>query len=186
MNILDFILLTIMAVAMVRGIMRGMIRQLASLIGILVGFVVAGHVYSLILPLLKKYLSSIPHLEILSYLAVFFATWLIVTLLGLLALRLSRAMLMGWIDRILGGALGLVKGTVGAVVLVAVLTLFLPGKSSILTGSLLSAHAQKAGSYLIKLTPKDLRHRYQKRHEELLDHLKQEHLIRGIKKKLKR
>ena len=186
MNFLDFILLTIIAVALVRGFLRGMIRQLASLIGIFAGFVVAGHLYSKLLQLVKKHLASIPYLELATYLAVFAATWLVVILLGMLALRLSRAMLMGWLDRLLGGLLGLLKGTLAAVVLVAILTLFLPERSSILAGSLLSAHAQGAVSYLAKLTPKDLRDRYQEKQNALLDQLKREHLIRGVKKKLKR
>ncbi|UCG14061.1 MAG: CvpA family protein [Deltaproteobacteria bacterium] len=178
MNILDFVLLTIMAVAMVRGLMRGMIRQIASLLGILTGFVVAGHLYIRFLPLLRRQLPSVPYLEVLSYLAVFATTWLAILLMGLLAAKVSRASLMGGADRLLGGAFGLLKGATAAVVLVAILTLFLPGKSQIIKGSLLSFHAQRAGYVLVRLTPKELRHQYKERQEDLLRYLRQQQTTR--------
>ncbi len=172
MNVLDFILLTILAIALIRGLMRGAIRQVASLLGIVTAFVVASHFYLRLLPLARRFLPAVPYPEVVSYLAIFAATWLIIILSSLLIARLSRVILMGWADRLFGGALGLVKGTVAAVVLVAVLTLFLPGKSRLLTGSLLAAHVQKAGYYLVQLTPKDLRRKYQEKRNILVRQLK--------------
>lgn len=186
MNILDFILLTILAAALIRGLVRGMIRQVAGLLGLLAGFVVAGHLYLQMLPVLRRHFPSAPYLEVLSYVFTYGATWLAVVFLGYLFVKLSRAMLMAWADRLLGGAFGLFKGMVAAVVLVAVLTLFLPSKSHVLRDSLLSVHIQKVGYYLVQLTPKELRDRYQKSHEMLLNQLKQEEITRSIKKKISR
>lgn len=186
MNILDFILLTILAIALIRGLMRGAIRQVASLFGILVAFVVASHLYLRLLPPVKQFLPSAPYPEVISYSAIFVVIWLIIILLSLLLARLSRIILMGWADRLLGGALGLLKGTVAAVVLVSVLTLFLSGKSGFLTGSLLAAHVQRAGYYLVQLTPKDLRQNYQKKHDTLVRQMKQQDITRKIEKKIKR
>jgi uncharacterized membrane protein required for colicin V production len=95
-------------------------------------------------------------------------------------------MLMAWADSLLGGAFGLFKGMVAAVVLVAVLTLFLPGNSELLEESLFSVHVQRAGYLLVKLTPKDLRDRYEKRHTALVRQLQQQQITDSIKKKLKR
>ena len=186
MNILDFILLTILAAALIRGFVRGMIRQVAGLLGLLAGFVVAGHLYLQMLPVLRRHFPSAPYLEVLSYVVIYASTWLAVVFLGYLFVKLSRAMLMAWADRLLGSAFGLFKGMVAAVVLVAVLTLFLPSKSRILGDSLLSVHTQKVGYYLVRLTPKELRDRYQKSHETLVGQLKQEEMTRSIKKKISR
>jgi membrane protein required for colicin V production len=92
---------------------------------------------------------------------------------------------MAWADRLLGGVLGILKGLVAAVVLVAVLTLFLPKKSEILRDSLFSVHVQRVGYYLVKLTPKDLRDRYKKRHETLVRQLEQQQITDSIKKRMK-
>ena len=176
MNILDFVLFTILAIALVRGFIRGAIRQVASLLGIIAGFVLAGHLYLGVLRLLRSHLPSVPHLAIFSYAAVFAATWLVTILLGAMVVRFSRAILMGWADRLLGGVLGMLKGAAVGVVLVAILTIFLPENSQVLTGSLLSAHLQRAGFYLVQLTPGKLRKRYQTKHDTLLRHLKRQQL----------
>lgn len=186
MNILDFILLTILAIALIRGLIRGMIRQVASLLGLIAGFVVAGHLYVGLIPLFKSHFPSLPYLEVFTYLAVYIATWLTVVLLGYLFVKLSRAMLMAWADRLLGGILGFFKGLVTAVLLVAVLTLFLPSKSRILTDSLLCVHVQRVGYYFVQLTPKELRDRYKKRHDTLVRRLEQQRITESIKKKIKK
>ena len=186
MNILDFILLTILAIAIIRGLMRGMIRQVASLLGLVAGFVVAGHLYLRLTPLFKSYFPSLPYPEVFAYLAVYIATWLAIVLLGYLFVKLSRAMLMAWADRLLGGILGLFKGLVTAVLVVAVLTIFLSGRSAILTNSLLCVHVQRVGYYFVQLTPKELRHRYEKKHDALVRRLEQEKITESIKNKIKR
>ncbi|MBW2722253.1 MAG: CvpA family protein, partial [Deltaproteobacteria bacterium] len=88
MNILDFILLTILAAALIRGLVRGMIRQVAGLLGLLAGFVVAGHLYLQMLPVLRRHFPSAPYLEVLSYAVTYAATWLAVVFLGYLFVKL--------------------------------------------------------------------------------------------------
>ncbi|MFP3869950.1 MAG: CvpA family protein [Syntrophobacteria bacterium] len=180
MNILDFFLLAFLALALVRGFMRGMIRQVSSLLGILAGFVVAGNLYLWPLELLGRHLPRVPYPDIVSYVAIFAATWTVVVLLGLLAVHLSRAVFTVWPDRILGGAFGLLKGMVLAVVAVTVLTLFLPSRSSFLTGSLIAPHVQRAGFYLVQFTPKELQSRYQQRQAAVSHHLNGRHLSRTM------
>ena len=185
MNILDFILLTILAIALIRGIVRGMIRQVAGLLGLIAGFVAAGHFYVRLLPTLREHFPSIPFLEVISYAVIYAITWLAVVIVGYLFVKLSRAMLMAWADRLLGGVFGLFKGLVASVVLVAVLTLFLSSDSKVLRDSLFSVHVQRVGYYLVRLTPKDLRDRYEKRHKALVRQLEQKKITDTIKEKMK-
>ena len=163
-----------------------MIRQVASLLGLIAGFVMAGHLYLRVIPLFKNHFPSLPYLEVFAYLAVYLATWLTVVLLGYLFVKLSRAMLMAWADTILGGILGLFKGLVTAVIVVAVLTLFLPSKSPTLINSLLCVHAQRLGYYFVRLTPEELRNRYKDRHDTLVRRLEQQKIAETIKNKIKR
>jgi membrane protein required for colicin V production len=180
MNLLDFILITVLVVALVRGLVRGVIRQVASLLGIVAGFVVAGHLYLRLFSLLRSSFPSIPHLDLISYGALFAATWTAFVLLGLLAVRLSRVLLMGWADRILGALLGLLKGAVVAVVLVAMLTVFLPATSSLLSRSLLAPYVQTTGYYMVQLTPEELRRRYRGKHAALIRQVHRQKLTESV------
>jgi membrane protein required for colicin V production len=172
MNLLDFILITVLVVALVRGLVRGVIRQVASLLGIVAGFVVAGHLYLRLFSLLRSSFPSIPHLDLISYGALFAATWTAFVLLGLLAVRLSRVLLMGWADRILGALLGLFKGAVVAVVL--------PATSSLLSRSLLAPYVQTTGYYMVQLTPEELRRRYRGKHAALIRQVHRQKLTESV------
>jgi membrane protein required for colicin V production len=166
--------------------MKGAIRQVASIFGLLAAFVVASHLYPELLPLLKRFMPTVPYPEVISYIVIFAVTWAIIILLSILLLRLTRIVLMGWADRLLGGALGLLKGAVAVVILVAVLTLFMPSKSHLLTDSLLAPHFQRAGYYLVQLAPKDLRENYREKYDAFLREITQKGIVREIKKKIKR
>jgi membrane protein required for colicin V production len=165
MNFLDYIVIGILAFTLVRGFMRGLILEVTAVLGILAGFVVAGHHHPALADFLRSRFPSLPYAVLLSYALVFLAAWLVVALLGLLASKLARALLLGWADRLLGAAVGLLKGTLAAAVLVTVLTLFLPGGSQILGRSLLAPYLQKAGSHLVRLAPAAVEGLYQQKQE---------------------
>jgi membrane protein required for colicin V production len=165
MNFLDYIVIGILAFALVRGFVRGLILEVAAVLGILAGFVVAGHYHPVMAGFLRSRFPSLSHAVVLGYALVFLAAWLAVALFGLLASKLARTLLLGWADRLLGAAVGLFKGTLAAVILVTVLTLFLPVGSQILGRSLLAPYFQKAGSHLVQLAPAALEGLYQQKHD---------------------
>jgi membrane protein required for colicin V production len=153
MNVLDCILIGILAFALVRGFVRGLIREVAAVLGILAGFVAAGHFHPVVAGLLRSRLPSLPYADLIAYGLVFVATWLAFVLLGFLASRVARASLLGWPDRFLGALVGLFKGTLAAVVLVTVLTLFLPSGSEVLRRSIFRPYLQIASSRVVGLVP---------------------------------
>ena len=166
--------------------MRGAIQQVASLVGIVIAFVAASYLYLRLLPLVRRFLPSVPYPEMISYLTIFVFAWLIIIFVSLLLARLSRVMLMGWADRLLGGILGLLNGTVAALVLVSAITLFSSGNSPLLTGSLLATHVQRAGYYFMQLTPEDLRQDFQEKYNTLVRQLNRQEITRNIEKTSKR
>jgi membrane protein required for colicin V production len=166
MNFLDYIVIGILAFALVRGFVRGLILEVAAALGILAGFVAAGHYHPALTDVLRSRFPSLPHAVALGYALVFLAAWLSVALLGLLASKFARNLLLGWADRLFGAAVGLFKGALAAAVLVTVLTLFLPGGSQILGRSLLAPYFQKAGSHLVRLAPAALEGLYHQKPDE--------------------
>jgi membrane protein required for colicin V production len=160
MNLLDGILIGILAFTLVRGFMRGLIREVAAVLGILAGAVVAGHLHPVLAGPLRSHFPSLPYADLTAYGLIFLATWLAFVLLGLVASRLARTLLLGWADRLLGAFVGLFKGTLASVVLITVLTLFLPSNSQVLRRSLLRPYLQSASSHLVQLVPAALERLY--------------------------
>ncbi|MBW1982961.1 MAG: CvpA family protein [Deltaproteobacteria bacterium] len=180
LNILDVLLFSLLAISVVRGFMLGMIRQVVSLLGILAAFFAAGRYYKVFAVAMAAHLPALPYGSYISYALLFVASWLLVVLLGSLLGRFTRAALMGWADRLLGTAMGLVKGVLVVVVVVTVLTLFLPARSRILTTSHLVPRIQYIGYYLVRLTPTEVRHLYQKRSTALYRYLSRQKLSKAF------
>ena len=160
MNLLDGIFIGILAFTLIRGFMRGLIREVAAVLGILAGAVVAGHLHPVLAGPLRSHVPSLPYADLTAYGLIFLATWLAFVLLGLVASRVTRTLLLGWADRLLGALVGLFKGTLASVVLITVLTLLLPSDSQVLRRSLVRPYLQSASSHLVRLVPAALERLY--------------------------
>ena len=112
MSVLDLIVVLVLLLAVVRGLMRGMVDTLFSLAAWILAFVLGRWGAALLAPLLPVAVET-PSIRYFAAFAVIFLVVLIgVLLLGHLLAALVRTAGLGGADRVLGGALGLVKGVV--------------------------------------------------------------------------
>lgn len=127
MNLLDIVLVVIVAGSVITGFLAGFARVgigfLATLAGLLFGFWFYG------IPAAWIHDHGV-HSEAASNLLGFFLVFLACTtlghLIGLLLAKLFRWTGLSWLDRLLGGAFGFVRGGLMGVALVAVLLAFTP------------------------------------------------------------
>ncbi len=112
MSLFDVIVLSILALAVVRGLMRGMVDTLFSLAAWILAFVAGKWGAMKVAAWLPGGIEN-PALRYFSgFVAVFLIVLIGVLLLGYLIRSLVSAVGLGGVDRVLGGALGLVKGLV--------------------------------------------------------------------------
>ena len=112
MSVLDLIVVLVLLLAVVRGLMRGMVDTLFSLAAWILAFVLGRWGAALLAPLLPVAVET-PSIRYFAAFAVIFLVVLIgVLLLGHLLAALVRTAGLGGADRVLGVALGLVKGVV--------------------------------------------------------------------------
>lgn len=123
MNYVDIAILVLLGVGAITGLIKGFVSELISIVGFLLAFIIANEVAPLSLPLLDWL--SIPSENAISRVVV----WLVILLLVLLLLRLVSTLLtkllqalnIGWINRLLGMILGIVKYTLIACLVVTIL-----------------------------------------------------------------
>jgi membrane protein required for colicin V production len=112
MNALDIIVLLILLVALVRGLMRGLVNTVFSLAAWILAFIVGKWGALIVAPLLPIGADS----ESIRYFAGFSVVFLVVLaavlLLGHFLTSAAKAVGLGSADKVLGGALGLLKGCV--------------------------------------------------------------------------
>ena len=115
MNWLDIVILVVLIISAISGLVNGFIKTVFSLVGLIVGIILAG----------KYYVSLSEHLgfiqsenaaRIVAFLIIFLAVILVATVLGIIFTKIASAILLGWLNRILGAAAGIIMGglTLGA------------------------------------------------------------------------
>lgn len=127
MNLLDIVLVVIVGASVVTGFMAGFARAgigfLATVCGVLFGFWFYGIPAEWIHDHMVK---NVTLANLLGFFAVFIAFGLAGSLLGKLLSLLFKWTGLSWLDRLMGGAFGLVRGSAIAVAFVAVLLAFTP------------------------------------------------------------
>ena len=109
MNVLDFIILAILALSMVIGFFKGLIKQLLTVVGI----VVVAMLTAIVAPYVQNWFASTEMAEgTRSAVAMFATVILLAVVYSILAMLVSRLLkrfhLIKMLDRLLGGAMGIV------------------------------------------------------------------------------
>lgn len=107
---IDIIILIILGSGLIVGFMKGFIRQLASMLGLIVGLLAAKVLYtSLAEKLCPTVTDSMTVAQILSFVIVWIAVPLIFTLVASVLTKALEVASLGWLNRMLGAGLGVLK-----------------------------------------------------------------------------
>jgi membrane protein required for colicin V production len=151
-NWVDVVILGAVAVAVLAGGMRGAVRTVFSAAGIVAGFLIASRESGAVGVLFQKLVR--PELAaVLGFVAVFFGIALAFTLAGVLFRKVLSGLMLGWLDRIAGAALGLLQAAVALGVLALVIEGF--GSFPAARRSVTYPYALEAGAVLLRVIPED-------------------------------
>lgn len=118
MNWLDYVLAAILLLSTLFAIRKGFVRESIGLVSSIAGLVVAFWFYGIPASVLEPFLSSRRLANLLGFLILYggvvIAGWLIATLLN----RFVKATGLSFVDRLLGGVFGLLRGAAICVALV--------------------------------------------------------------------
>lgn len=150
MNLIDILVVVLLAWFAVSGIVRGLVGQLFSLGGLVAGHFTGARYYAYAQGKLGL---SFQHSEVVGYAVVFLAVYLAVRLIGgLIEGRVRESKLSGT-DRLAGMAAGLVKGALLSILLVFLLVILLPRDARLLRESKAAPKAVAAGKWLAAAFP---------------------------------
>lgn len=155
MNGLDWILVGIGFICVSRGIWRGAVSQVFGILGVLGGFILACHFYGDVARQLSHAFPKLSEItaSAISFSLLFLLTWFIIGVIGFWIAKFLRWTGLGFLDRVLGGVVGLGKALLLAAVLISVLTLFLSPRDRLLAQSALRPFVQEVARYVTAATP---------------------------------
>jgi membrane protein required for colicin V production len=164
MNNLDVLLLLIVGLSVLAGLMKGLIREVFSLAGVLLGIILA-LVFS---PQLSVFLQRWIPYENAAYGAALFVifslTLVAATLIAHLLTKVVEVASLGFMNRLLGGAFGILRGALIGLIVVLGLTLILDPGHDILASSRVTPYLSLGARAVAPVLPEDIR-------EALLDRL---------------
>ena len=111
MNWLDIIIIVSIAVSTFLGLRTGIIKAVLSLVGLIVGVILAGRYY---VPFSEQ-LGFIPQenvAKIVAFAIIFIGILIVARVLASLLKWAASAILLGWIDRLVGAIFGFVLGAI--------------------------------------------------------------------------
>jgi len=167
MNLLDYVLIIILGYCLVRGIFRGLIKELSAIVGVLGGFYAAYSYYPRAAHYLAHWFANPGYLKIISFFIVFAMVFWVVSLVGVILKYLMNIAFLGWTDRICGAIFGALKGLLITIVLIVVLTAFLPQNANIIKNSWGAHNLMQLSAYMVKVTPKEMKQSFEAKMKEL-------------------
>lgn len=167
MNAFDIVIIIIFGFCIIRGFFRGLIKELSSIIGVLGGFYAAYTYYTRVAIPLFGWIQNDSYRNILSFLIIFCAVFIITGILGIIIKYILNITLLGWADRICGTGFGLIKGVLIVSVLLIAFTTFLPKGAPVIKKSLLAPHVRVVSEKMVKVVPKDMKDNFLSKIKEL-------------------
>jgi membrane protein required for colicin V production len=126
----DILIIAIIAAGFLYGFIKGIISEIFAIAGLIIGFLVAMKYSFLIQPFLLRFIKGETGAFVIGFILLFLLTAAGIIMLGIFFKKAIKFIRLSWLDRWIGGLVGLVKGiiVVGLISLIIV-ALFPDGKA---------------------------------------------------------
>ncbi len=160
LNWLDIAILVMLAVVIARGLWTGFSVAVSTFFGVILGFWVAAQQFPFVAVKLSPFIHDELWRSLISFALLFLVVYLAFLIAGIVLRGFFRVIKLGWVDRLLGGAVGLAKGLIFAGVIIFVMTLILPEGSPLLKKSVLYPRLSRIAQTLNNLAPANIKGKF--------------------------
>lgn len=161
MALVDWIIVAVVAAAVLGGIARGFFRSVFSLAGLVLGLALASWNYWRLGAILKPLVRSIEVANAIAFLVIAFLVMAAAAILGSLLSKMFAKVGLGCLDRLAGALFGFVEGIVFVTLCILVTVAFFP-ETEWLTEARLPRYFFGALHVSTKVTPERLANRVRK------------------------
>ena len=123
---IDWLILLILAAAVLGGFAQGFLRSVCSLGGLFFGLILASWNYGAAAELLLPIVRFEPVANALGYLLIVILVTALANLLGSLLSRTAHSVGLGCLDRLFGGVFGLLQGWLAVTLFILIVAAFFP------------------------------------------------------------
>ena len=161
MTLVDWIIVVVLAAAVLAGIARGFFRSAFSLAGLVLGLALAAWNYWRLAAVLKLVIHSVEVADAIAFVVIALLVMAVAAILGSLLAKVFEKVGLGCLDRLAGGIFGFVEGVLFVMVCILVTVAFFP-QTLWLTEARLPRYFFGALHVSIRVTPTRLSDRVRK------------------------
>jgi membrane protein required for colicin V production len=161
LTLADWIIVIVIAAAVLAGIARGFFRSAFSLAGLVMGLALAAWNYWRIAPVLKPLVHSEQTANAIAFLIIALVVMVVAAIIGSLLAKLFEKVGLGCLDRMAGAIFGFLQGMLFVTLGILITVAFFP-QTSWLTEARLPRYFFGALHVSIKVTPPRLSERVRK------------------------
>jgi membrane protein required for colicin V production len=169
LNWLDYVLLFLVCASVISGFAKGLTRVVIGFVALLLGVFCSLAFYRTAAVFFQDFGLSRTTADFAGFFAIFFGILILGGLIGAIVCRLLKAVGLGWMDRLAGGAIGLVRGVIIGTVVITALMAFTPKPppGSVKT-SKLAPYLLGASGMIVTFAPVELKQGYDKSRDKLM------------------
>jgi len=114
MNSLDIGILSIASIFFIKGIFRGFVHELITIVGLILGYIISITYLSLLTSIILKFFPTFPDsiVKLVSFFLLFVGTNMLLRLVANILTKTLKVAMLGWLNRLLGGVLGILKSVI--------------------------------------------------------------------------
>ena len=112
MNTPDILFSIILLLFTINGFRRGLIKEIARLTGLFLSCFIGSKYQLELIPIIEEYFINEKVVQIISFLAIFFLSIIIINLVFLSIQKFFEIIYLGWLNKLLGSLLGFIKGLI--------------------------------------------------------------------------
>jgi membrane protein required for colicin V production len=167
-NWLDVVIVAILAISVVGGFAKGFARTAVGLGATLVGLLCGLWFYNLAGQYFEPYVSSRGIAHFLGFLVIFVGITVCGAALGALLAKIFDIAGLSWLDRLLGGAFGVLRGALTCIALVMLMLAFDPNPpTTSVANSRFAPYVGGASEWLAAITPYELKAGFTKSYDRV-------------------
>src|SRR5271154_4374703 len=159
MTAADWVIVVVIIMSVIQAAISGFFHEAFGIAGLVFGYLLAAWNYPRLAERFAPHLKSEWLGEIAAFLIIFLAVVVLAGIAGRITRHIVKEVGLGFFDRILGGALGLLRGSLMVAVILMSMAAFTP-TSQALEGSELAPYFLVVGRAAIWVAPSELRARF--------------------------
>jgi membrane protein required for colicin V production len=156
---IDWLIVAVIALSVLVAAAQGFFFEVFSLAGAVFGYILAAWEYSRLAPWFEPYVKSPAAANAAGFITIFISVMILASIAGKVTRWMMQEVGLRWVDRLLGGAFGLVRGVVLVTVAIMALAAFSP-ESTILKQSELSRYFLLSARAASWVAPSELQQKF--------------------------